>query len=262
MKYISLSSGSCGNCHYITGKDTKIVIDAGISGKRAIEHLAMHGQNMDGLDAILVTHEHIDHVQAVGILSRKFNTPVYATEKTWENMKKHIGKIKEENVKVFKRGDTLDIKNIEAKTFEISHDAVEPTGYTLSQGNQKIAVVTDIGYVSDEVFNNIKGSDIAVIESNYDPHMLSYCSYPYTLKQRIRSESGHLSNEEAGYLGAALVKSGTRKLLLAHLSKESNLPELAFQTVASILSQQNIGPDDVGLDVMLRGRVSKIYSIE
>jgi len=262
MKYISLSSGSCGNCHYITGKDTKIVIDAGISGKRAIEHLAMHGQSMDGLDAILVTHEHIDHIQAVGILSRKFNTPVYATEKTWENMKKHIGKIKEENVKVFKRGDTLDIKNIEAKTFAISHDAVEPTGYTLSQDNQKISVVTDIGCISDEVFNNIKGSDIAVIESNYDPHMLSYCSYPYTLKQRIRSDSGHLSNEEAGYLGAALVKSGTRKLLLAHLSKESNLPELAFQTVASILSQQNIGPDDVGLDVMLRGRVSKIYSIE
>ena len=262
MKYISLSSGSCGNCHYITGRDTKIVIDAGISGKRAIEHLAMHGQSMDGLDAILVTHEHIDHIQAVGILSRKFNTPVYATEKTWEHMKKHVGKIKEENIRVFRRGETLGIKNIEVGTFEISHDAVEPVGYTLTQGNQKISVVTDIGHVSDEVFRNIKGSDIAVIESNYDPHMLNYCSYPYPLKQRIRSETGHLSNEEAGYLGAALIKSGTRKLLLAHLSKESNLPQLAFQTVASILSQQDIGPEDAGLDVMLRGRVSKIYSIE
>lgn len=262
MKYISLSSGSCGNCHYIANDDTKIIIDAGISGKRAIENLAMHGQNLDGLSAILVTHEHIDHIQAVGILSRKFNTPIYATEKTWESMKHLIGKVKDENIRVFERGKKLGINNIEVGTFEISHDAIEPTGYTLSHNNKKISVVTDIGFVSDEVFNNIKGSDIAVIESNYDPEMLDYCSYPYVLKRRIRSQEGHLSNEEAGYLGAALVKSGTKKLLLAHLSKESNLPQLAFQTVARILTEQNIRPEDVSMDVMLRGKVSKIYSIE
>ena len=262
MKYISLSSGSCGNCHYIENSDTKIVIDAGISGKKAVENLSSHNKNMDGLNAILVTHEHFDHIQAVGILSRKFDAPIYATEKTWESMRHHIGKIKDSNIRVFKRGEQLGIGSIEVGTFEISHDAVEPVGYTLTNNNQKISIVTDLGFVSDEVFKHISGSDIAVIESNYDPQMLNYCSYPYVLKQRIRSDAGHLSNEEAGYLAAALVRQGTKKLLLAHLSKESNMPQLAFQTVAGILTDQGITPKDVSMDVMLRGKVSKIYSIE
>lgn len=262
MKYISLSSGSCGNCHYVENNDTKIVIDAGISGKKAVEHLAAHNKNMDGLNAILVTHEHFDHIQAVGVLSRKFDTPIYATEKTWINMRHHIGKIKDSNIRVFKRGDVLEVGSIEVGTFSVSHDAAEPAGYTLKNNNQKIAVVTDLGFVSDEVFKNISGSDIAVIESNYDPNMLNYCSYPYVLKQRIRSEAGHLSNEESGYLAAALVRTGTKKILLAHLSKESNMPQLAFQTVGEILTDQGMGPKDVSMDVMLRGKVSKIYSIE
>lgn len=262
MKYISLSSGSCGNCHYISNQDTKLIVDAGLSGKKAIEHLAHHNETLEGLNGIFVTHEHFDHIQGVGILSRKFDAPIYATKKTWEEMHKHIGKIKDHHIGMFVAGDTLGINSIEIGTFSISHDAVDPVGYTFKSKEQKIAVVTDIGQVTDQVYNSIKGADIAVIESNYDPQMLNYCSYPYSLKQRIRSETGHLSNEEAGYLAAALVKSGTRKLLLAHLSKESNMPQIAFQTVAGILAQQGFTPEDVSLDVMLRGKVSKEYSIK
>ncbi|MDO5061707.1 MAG: MBL fold metallo-hydrolase [Peptostreptococcaceae bacterium] len=262
MKYISLSSGSCGNSHYIEGKDTKVIVDAGISGKKIYEHMMIHGKDWKELDAILVTHEHFDHIHAVGILSRKLDLPIYATEKTWEIMSRHIGKIAEKNIMVFEKGETLGIGSLEIDTFAISHDAADPVGYAFRQNGQKIAIVTDLGMVTEEVFAKIKGADIAVIESNYDEHMLSYCSYTPQLKQRIRSERGHLSNAEAGYLGTALARSGTRKILLAHLSKESNLPQIAFQTVGTILTSQGLGPKDVGLDVMLRGKVSRMYSIE
>lgn len=262
MNYISLSSGSCGNSHYIEGEDTKIIVDAGISGKKIVENLNVHGKCLDNLNAIMVTHEHTDHIKSVGILSRRFDAPIYATEKTWEQMEANLGKIASKNIKVFEKGTSLDIGSVKVESFPIFHDAADPVGYSFNQGRKKIAIVTDIGIVTEEVFEKIKGSDIAVIESNYDEDMLSFCSYPPTLKKRIRSEYGHLSNSEAGYLGIALVKSGTKKLLLAHLSKESNLPQLAFQTVGSILSSNGITPEDVGLDVIHRGRVSKLYSIK
>ena len=262
MNYISLSSGSCGNSHYIEGDSTKIIVDAGISGKKIVENLHVHGKDLKGLNAIMITHEHTDHVKAAGILSRKFDAPIYATAKTWEKMEANLGKVASKNIKVFSKGDQVEVGSIEVDTFPISHDAADPVGYCFTQKNKKIAIVTDIGVITDEVFAKIKGSDIAVIESNYDEDMLSFCSYPPILKQRIRSEYGHLSNSEAGYLGIALVKSGTKKLLLAHLSKESNMPQLAFQTVGSILTSHGITPKDVGLDVIHRGRVSRLYNIK
>lgn len=262
MKYISLSSGSCGNSHYIEGSDAKVIVDAGISGKKIEEHLAMHGKDLGGLNAILVTHEHRDHIHAVGVLSRKYDVPIYATRKTWEQMCDVLGKIPDKNIIVFEKGETLGIGSLEVDTFGISHDAADPVGYSFRQNDRKLAIVTDLGMVTEEVFETIKGADIAVIESNYDEHMLSYCNYAHHLKKRIRSDVGHLSNSEAGYLGTALVKTGTKKILLAHLSKESNLPQIAFQTVGTILTEQGLGPKDVGLDVMLRGKVSRMYSIE
>lgn len=262
MNYISLSSGSCGNCHYIEGDHTKIIVDAGISGKKIIENLNVHGKNLEELNAIMVTHEHTDHIKAVGILSRKFDTPIYATEKTWEQMESTLGKISTNNIKIFKKGELLNIGSVTVDSFAISHDAADPVGYSFLQGSKKIAIVTDTGRITEEVFEKIKGSDIAVIESNYDEDMLSFCAYSPSLKQRIRSDYGHLSNSEAGYLGIALVKSGTKNLLLAHLSKDSNLPQLAFQTVGSILTSHGIRPEDVGLDVIHRGKVSRLYSIK
>lgn len=262
MKYISLSSGSCGNSHYIECGDTKLIVDAGISGRKITEHLGMHGKDLCRLNAILVTHEHMDHIHAVGILSRKFDAPIYATEKTWEQMEKYVGRVPEKNIRIIRSGEAFEVGSLVAKSFSINHDAADPVGYTLHDGKRKIAIVTDLGMVTEEVFNKIKGADIAVVESNYDDEMLSYCSYTYQLKQRIRSEVGHLSNTEAGYLGIALVRSGTKKILLAHLSKESNLPQIAHQTVGTILTAQGIGPKDVGLDVMMRGKVSREYVIE
>lgn len=262
MNYISLSSGSCGNCHYIEADKTKIIVDAGISGKKVIGNLNVHDKTLDGLNAIMVTHEHTDHIKGVGILSRKFDAPVYATEKTWEQMESSLGKISSNKIKILHKGCPVNIGSVTVESFGISHDAADPVGYSFIEDHKKIAIVTDTGIITEEVFEKIKGSDIAVIESNYDEEMLSFCSYPPSLKQRIRSDYGHLSNSEAGYLGIALVKSGTKNLLLAHLSKESNLPQLAFQTVGSILTSHGISPKDVGLDVIQRGKVSKLYRIE
>ncbi len=262
MKYISLSSGSCGNCHYIECKDTKLIVDAGISGRKVTENLSLHKKDLNGLNAIFVTHEHFDHIQAVGILSRRFDVPIYATEKTWEQMEKQVGNIAERNIRIFESGETFAVGDLEVDTFSISHDAADPVGYAFRDGNKKLAIATDLGMVTDEVFCKIRGADIAVIESNYDEEMLAYCNYSYHLKQRIRSDTGHLSNSEAGYLSAALVRTGTKKLLLAHLSKESNLPQIAHQAVGTILSGHGFGPQDVGLDVMLRGKVSREYIIE
>lgn len=262
MNYISLSSGSCGNCHYIEDAHTKIIVDAGISGKKIIDHLAIHERDLNGLDAIMVTHEHLDHIKAVGVLSRKYDAPVYATEKTWEQMAPTIGKIKEHHIRLVEKGTPLSIKSIEVDSFSVSHDAADPVGYTFAQDNQKIAIVTDTGCITEEVFRKIQGADIAVIESNYDDEMLSYCGYPIHLKQRIRSSTGHLSNEDAGALSSRLVRSGTKKLLLAHLSKDSNMPQLAFQTVGVRLTAEGITPKDASLDVMHRGRVSRLYRIK
>ncbi len=262
MNYISLSSGSCGNSHYIEDKDTKVLVDAGLSGKRIIDHLGLHGKGLQGLNAILVTHEHIDHIQGVGIISRKFDAPIYATEKTWQAMETQIGSIAEKNIRVIKSDERFAIDSVEVESFSVSHDAEDPVGYTIRNGRQRIAIATDLGVVTEDVFQKIQGSDLAVIESNYDEHLLAMCSYTPQLKRRIRSEFGHLSNAEAGYLALALVKSGTQKLLLAHLSKESNLPQVAFQTVGSILTEHGYGPENVGLDVILRGKVSRMYSIK
>ena len=262
MNYISLSSGSCGNCHYLEGDNTKIIVDAGISGKRIIENLNVHGKNLTGLNAIMVTHEHTDHIHAVGILSRKFDAPVYATEKTWEQMESTLGKIASNNIKILHKGELVQIGSVTIDSFSISHDAADPVGYSFVEARKKIAIVTDTGLITKEMFEKIKGADIAVIESNYDEEMLSFCGYSPSLKQRIRSDYGHLSNSEAGYLGIALVKTGTKNLLLAHLSRESNLPQLAFQTVGSILTSHGFSPKDVGLDVIHRGKVSRLYSIE
>lgn len=262
MKYISLSSGSCGNSHYIESNNTKILIDAGISGKKIIDNLNEHEKNLQNLNAILVTHEHTDHIQSVGIISRKYDVPIYATEKTWEKMQNQIGNIKEKNIFIIDKEKNFFIEDLEISSFSTVHDAADSVGFCVNSGKKRISIVTDLGVVTQEVFEKIKGSDIAVVESNYDDQMLSFCSYSPSLKKRIRSEYGHLSNDEAGYLSIALVKSGTKKLLLAHLSRESNLPQLAFQTVGSILTSHNITPKDVSLDVLLRGKVSKIYTIK
>ena len=257
IRYISVASGSSGNCHYIEKSKTKILVDAGLSGKKIAEHLKEHCVEVDTLQGIIVTHEHIDHIKGAGIISRRFDVPIYATEKTWDSMEKSLGKIKPENKRVFTPYEKFSIGDIEINPFSTSHDAVDSCGFSLSDGKNKLSIATDLGYVTEEVIQYLSNSELVVLESNHDVEMLKVGSYPYYLKQRVLSDVGHLSNVAAGDIATRLVKLGTKAILLAHLSQENNLPILAYQTVASIMEQDGIYANkDVDLLVLERNHVS------
>lgn len=233
MFLCSLQSGSSGNAVFVSNNSTRLLIDAGLSGKSAEQSLFSVGEDAAKLSAILVTHEHIDHIRAVGVLSRRYNLPVYATKGTWDGMS--ACKINENNRHVIQAGVPLCIKDIEIKPFNISHDALEPVGYTFISGDKKVAVATDMGVMTDDVLSSLIGCESVLLEANHDLKMLMNGSYPYYLKMRIKGEKGHLSNEDCANACISLAKSGVKKILLGHLSHENNLPRLAKDAVVSAL---------------------------
>lgn len=262
FKFCSLTSGSSGNCQYIETKNTRILIDNGLSGKRVEELLKKIDVSPDTLDAIFVTHEHIDHVKGVGVMSRRYDLPIYANANTWSGMEKRIGKIKEHNIKVFSTEDYLDIKDLEINPIHIFHDANEPVGYILRNGGVKISVMTDTGWVSDSMKAKIKGSDLYLIESNHDTNMLKTGSYPWPLKQRISSTRGHLSNDDAGMVLCETLSASGEIVLLGHLSKDNNKPELAHQTVKNHLNLRGVDTEkDIKLDMTYRDSSTKVYCL-
>lgn len=261
MQYISVSSGSSGNCHFISNGSTKILVDAGLSGKKIEKNLLQHSQDLKEIQGIFVTHEHTDHIKGVGIISRRYDIPVYATEGTWRGMQDNIGGISEQNRKLITIGKSVDIGTIQLDAYSVPHDALEPCGFTITNGKKKLSIATDLGYVTKEVVKALYGSDFVVLESNYDEELLRYSGYPYSLKARLRSNQGHLSNEDAGKLAVALVKSGITRISLAHLSKENNHPMLAQQVVSDMMKEQQITEKDVALGVLLRDCVSEQYTL-
>jgi metallo-beta-lactamase family protein yycJ len=259
MQYISVSSGSSGNCHFISDGNTKILIDAGLSGKKIEKNLWEHSEDLKEIQGIFVTHEHLDHIKGVGILSRRYNIPVYATEGTWRGMEQGLGNIIEKNQKIIEIGSSIEIGTIQLNAYSVLHDALEPCGFTITDGRKKVSIATDLGCVTKEVVGALQGSDLVVLESNYDDELLRYSGYPYALKSRLRSNQGHLSNEDAGKLSVFLVQSGINRIALAHLSKENNHPMLAHQVVSDMMKEQLITEKDVELSVLLRDCVSEQY---
>lgn len=249
MKFCSLYSGSSGNSIFLGNESTKILIDAGLPGKKIDEALKQIGQTPNELDGIFITHEHIDHIKGVGVLSRKYDIPIYAPHDTWVEMERSIGKIKEHNIKVMDRRSTVAINDIDITSFIIPHDAASPVGYTINSKGKQASVVTDFGVFTREIEDNIKESEVILIESNYNENMLDMGPYPYQLKQRIKNTYGHLSNEHCGEAIVQLLKSGLgKKIVLGHLSNTNNTPELAELTVKDILRDNNI---KLGSDIYL-----------
>ena len=241
MNFCSLYSGSSGNSIFVGSEKAKILIDAGLPGKKIDEALKQIGQNPSELDGIFITHEHIDHIKGVGVLSRKYDIPIYAPQDTWVEMERTIGKIKEHNIKVMDRRSVVSIKDIEVKSFIIPHDAAAPVGYTINLNDKRASVATDFGTFTKEIEDNIKDSDVILIESNYNPGMLDFGPYPYSLKQRIKEAYGHLSNEDCGEAIVKILKNGLGKnIILGHLSNTNNTPELAELTVRDILTANGI----------------------
>ena len=241
MIFCPLYSGSSGNSIFISSGNSKILIDAGLPGKKISEALSSINESAEELDGIFVTHEHSDHIKGVGILSRKYDIPIYANDKTWSAMQKALGNIKDHNIKIMDRRSTVDIKDISIKSFAIPHDAVCPVGYTVSNGKKNVSVATDIGVFTEEIHNNIKASDIILLESNHDVGMVKFGPYPYVLKQRILSEVGHLSNDACGEAIVNIARYGAQKrIILGHLSNTNNNPHLAYQTVLSIIEEHGL----------------------
>lgn len=254
MKFWSLYSGSSGNSLFISSKDTSILVDAGLTGKAIIGAMENIGEEIHKIDGIFITHEHIDHVKGVGILSRKFNIPIYANEKTWIAMEKCVGKIKEENIRIIDR--EISLKDLNIRAFNVPHDAAKCYGYTVEDARGNIlSTVTDMGVFTREIKENIKDSDIVLIESNHDVHMLKYGPYPYELKRRVLSELGHLSNEDCARAILDIMDNRHKKIILGHLSGTNNVPELAYKTVENEIIRNGLAIGaDKEIDLMLASR--------
>lgn len=261
-RFVPLFSGSSGNALYVEMGGTRVLVDAGVSGSRIMSEMQKAGLCCEGLDAVLITHEHSDHISGVGVLSRRFHLPVYATEGTWAAMENKLGRLDAANRRVLRPGEDFYIGRLNATAFAIPHDAAQPVGYTFCCDGRKLAVATDLGYVCEDWLCQVERSDILLLESNHDVDMLKAGRYPYDLKKRILGRRGHLSNEEAGVAAVQLCRRGVRHIILGHLSGENNFPELAWQTVACALNEAGIVPGvDVGLNVARRSALSGVFSL-
>lgn len=261
FNFCSLYSGSSGNSLFVETANTKILVDAGVSSKKI--ETALNDIDIDPttLDGILVTHEHIDHVQGLGTLSKKYDLPVFVNQETLDAMPKQKDKISDKNIKTFKVTDKFSIGDLEIKPFSIPHDAVNPCGFSIWKGNKKISIATDIGHMTKDILKNLEESLFIMLEANYDPEVLRCASYPFKLKNRIAGPTGHLSNELAGKTISYLLQSGLQNAMLGHLSKESNFPELAYQTVMDELIAGNSDESSLKLSVASRDFHSNLIKI-
>ena len=262
LNFCSLYSGSSGNSLFVETTNTKLLIDAGVSSKKIETALRDIDVDPSSLDGILITHEHLDHVQGLGTFSKKFDLPVFVNQETLDAMPKQKDKIDCHNIKTFKVSDSFWVGDVKVKPFSIPHDATNPCGFNLWKEDKKISIATDIGHMNSALLKNLEESLFVMLEANYDPEVLRCSSYPFSLKSRIAGPTGHLSNEIAGKTISYLLQSGLKHAMLGHLSKESNFPELAYQTVMDeLISSSYFNKDLLGLNVASRDFHSKLIEI-
>ena len=259
MKVSILGSGSGGNSIFVESSGVKLLVDAGFSCKKIEEKLNAIDEGLSGIDALLITHEHTDHIQGAGIISRKFDIPIYITPESYSAGESKLGKISDKNLKII-TADNFFLKDaVKIHTFDVMHDAERTVGYRIEdECGKRMAISTDIGYVSNIVRENFKDVDIMVIESNYDYNMLMTCNYPWELKARVKSRNGHLSNNEAAKFIKEMYTERLRKVYLAHISKDSNNYELARRTVGEELFNNKIKLD---FEVALQDKVTGIFKL-
>ncbi|MBO4750366.1 MAG: MBL fold metallo-hydrolase [Lachnospiraceae bacterium] len=265
MRLCSIASGSSGNCTYVGSECTHLLVDVGISGKRAESGLNTLGVSGRDVDGILITHEHADHIAGLGILARKYEIPIYATKGTIKAIQKmkQTGDIAPDLFVEIREDEKFTIKDLTVNPMKISHDAAQPVGYRISYGSKKVGICTDLGIYNDYTVDCLRGMDALLIEANHDVNMLQVGPYPYYLKQRILGDRGHLSNENSGKLLCRVLHDNLQEIVLGHLSKENNLPELAYEAVRLEI---NLGDNpynagDFRLSVAKRDEVSRVIEI-
>lgn len=238
MKVINLSSGSDGNLTYIETENTKLVVDMGLSCKETEKRLALLGIDGSKLDGIVLTHEHSDHVKGVNIFSKKYKTPIYAHNDVWVNLYEKFDKVSDKEKKIFT--ESFAIKDLVFNPIEIPHD-VKCFGYNIRENEKSISILTDLGHTDDKIFESVKGSSLIYLEANHDVEMLrNSVKYPMSLKMRIAGPKGHLSNDDSAKFIEKLVDTGTKQIILSHLSTENNSPSLAYEYITNLLYQKGL----------------------
>lgn len=237
MKICSIASGSKGNCTYLESGDLRVLIDVGMSLRETILRMEMRGIDPEGVHAVLVTHEHIDHIRSAGSYSRKFKIPVYVSNQVHSKAAKHLSKT---TVIEFESGSPFVFRDVSIDPFPITHDSCDPVGFTIESREGKFGSVTDLGIVTRLVAEKLRGCRALNLESNHDVDMLMNGPYPWELKQRIKSRHGHLSNEESLSLLHELAHERLESLVMAHLSEVNNHPDHVLRSTESFLRDQNV----------------------
>lgn len=240
LRFSVLASGSTGNAFYIESEKQRFLVDAGLSGKQMDELFSRVNVDPSRLSGILVTHEHSDHIKGLGIMARKYNLPIYANEKTWKAMEKSLGKLSLDQKFHFGMEEMKTFGDMEIESFGVSHDAAEPMFYTFRHEGKKVALVTDLGYVSDRIKKTVEDADAYIFEANHDVEMLRMGRYPWSVKRRILGDSGHVSNEDCGLALTDVISNRTKRIYLAHLSLDNNMKDLARMSVEQVLKERGI----------------------
>jgi len=250
-----LASGSRGNAIYITDGRASILIDAGLSGVEIQRRMAARDLAPQKLDGIVVSHEHNDHIQAVGILARRFKLPVYISADTYAAARTQLGRI--DAIEKFNCGTPFQVGSLELHPFSISHDAMDPAGFTVTSNGTRIGIATDLGIATNMVKTHLQDCAALIIEANHDRTMLAEGPYPWPLKQRIQSRAGHLSNEDTSQLLQEVLHEGLTHVILAHLSEQNNTPDKALQAV-----QRTLAGTGVKLSVAVQDSCSQVYTFK
>ncbi len=249
-----LASGSRGNCVYISDGETSLLIDAGLSGIEIERRLAVHEIDPRTLTALVISHEHNDHIQGAGVVARRYRLPVYISRKTYQAAGSSLGNV--ETYRYFECGRRIQIGRLKVHPFSLSHDAADPAGFTFIRDEVKIGLATDLGVATAMVRENLKGCRLLILEANHDPDMLISGRYPWPVKQRIKGRTGHLSNNESRELLFEVKHTGLLHVVLAHLSQENNTCERALSMVGEAL-----GACETGLSVALQHQCGELIHI-
>ena len=262
MRFESIASGSSGNCIYVGSDKTHLLMDVGISRKRTVDALHGIGLDMNDIDGIFITHEHVDHITGLPVIAKHSSMPIFATRATMEailSMPK-FSNIDPGRFVCIRSDEPVTVGDLKVNPMQISHDAAEPVGYRVFEGDKKACICTDLGCYTDYTAKCLQDSDVLLIESNHDINMLQVGSYPYRLKQRILGERGHLSNASSGQLLSRILNDHMKGIFLGHLSQENNLPELAFETVRVeiMFSESGFRPEELPIQVARRSEPSAL----
>ena len=245
-----LASGSTGNATYVESEKGSLLVDVGLTGKKMEDLFSQIDRDMKNLNGILVTHEHSDHIKGLGVIARRYGLPVYANEKTWKAIEKKDDKIPMDQKFIFNPYETKSIAGFDIESFNVSHDAIDPQFYIFHNNYKKFTMITDTGYVSDRMKGMIQGSDAFM------------CRYPWKTKQRILSDMGHVSNEDAGHAMADVITGNTKRIYLSHLSRDNNMKDLARMSVGQVLNERDI---DTEKEVLLcdtdKAQATPIYTL-